>query len=60
MATQQDIKTAYEKAKLSQHGISFEQALSNPMFKTCLSNIADALAEKQPVTPTKQYWFNNI
>ena len=60
MATQKDIKQAYDKAKLSQHGISFEQALSNPMFKTCLSNIAEALAAKQPATPTKEYWFNKF
>lgn len=60
MATQQHIKQAYDKAKLSQHGISFEQALSNPMFKTCLSNIAEALANKQPAKPPKQYWFNKI
>ena len=60
MATQQDIKNAYERAKLSQHGISFEQAMSDEMFKKCLSNIADALAAKQPATTPKEYWFNKI
>ena len=60
MASTQDIKNAYDKAQLSQHGISFERAMADEMFKKCLTNVAEAIAAKQPAAVKKECWYDNI
>lgn len=39
------LKNAYERTKLKQHGISFESAIEQPMFALCLSRIAKAISK---------------
>lgn len=55
MATTAQLQTAYNRCNLSQHGISFERAISEPMFARCLQHVADALDHiNQPPLPKHQ------
>ena len=56
--TQTDLQAAYHRVKLNRHGISLEQALATPMFKTCLTHIAEAI-EKPYVPLPKHVCVNN-
>jgi len=57
MATETAIIKAYQKAELAKHGISFEQAVNDAMFKKCLERVADAI-EKTQTKPVPEYWYN--
>jgi hypothetical protein len=47
------LKTAYQRARLAQHGISFEAAMNDPMFKTCLTHVAEAI--EKPYVPLPKH-----
>jgi hypothetical protein len=55
---QSSLQTAYQRTALQREGISFEQALETPMFKTCLTHIAEAI-EKPYVPLPKHACANN-
>lgn len=42
MPTTAQLKTAYNRTALWREGISFEAAMNNPMFSTCLQRLAEA------------------
>ena len=52
MQTANSLQIAYDRAQLARHGISFEQALATPMFKTCLTHIAKAIEKPYVPLPT--------
>lgn len=49
MQTANSLQTAYDRTQLARHGISFDAALASPMFKTCLTHIAEAI--EKPYVP---------
>ncbi len=52
MPTTAQLKTAYQRTALQREGISFDAAMQSPMFKTCLTHVAEALDSiKQPPLP---------
>jgi hypothetical protein len=55
---QSSLQTAYQRCHLADYGISFERATNDPMFKTCLTHIADAI-EKPYVPLPKHACANN-
>lgn len=44
---------AYNRAQLARHGISFDAAMAQPMFKTCLTHIAQAI--ENPYVPLPKH-----
>jgi FPC/CPF motif-containing protein YcgG len=54
------LQTAYDRAQLARHGISFERATSEPMFNMCLTRIAAAMdkpyAPPLPTHACKPHW----
>lgn len=52
------LQNAYDRAQLARHGISFDEAMAQPMFKTCLTHIAEAI-EKPYVPLPKHVCINN-
>jgi hypothetical protein len=56
---QQSLKTAYNRAKLADHGISFDEAMERSEFKICLTRIAEAIEKPYVPLPThacKPHW----
>ena len=51
-ASNQSLKLAYDLTSLALHGITFDDALANPMFKTLLGHIADAIEKHYVPLPT--------
>jgi hypothetical protein len=47
------LKDAYQRAELSRHGITFDDAINNPMFARCLNRIAEAL--QKPYVPLPKH-----
>jgi hypothetical protein len=45
------LQIAYQRAKLARHGITFDDAMANPMFKTCLGRIAEAISRPHVPLP---------
>lgn len=56
--TNANLQVAYQRTKLQRHGISFDAAMAQPMFKTCLRHIAQAI-EKPYVPLPKHVCINN-
>lgn len=54
------IEQAYKQSGLMHEGISLDAALASPMFKTCLTRIAEAAALPKTMTthPIKPQWWN--
>lgn len=53
------LKAAYDRVQLAQHGVSFDAALADPMFKTCLGRIAQAIEKPNvplPTHPCAKHW----
>ena len=55
---QHSLVNAYRRTQLARHGISFDAAMAQPMFKNCLSRIAEAI-EKPHVPLPKHNCANN-
>lgn len=53
-AADTSLKIAYQRAELNRHGISFERAMNERMFKMCLERMATNLEQiKQPPLPKR-------
>lgn len=55
----QQIEQAYNRSGLSHCGVTLNQALDTPMFKTCLTRIAEAVTSAAPNIRKagKQFWW---
>lgn len=47
----QSLKTAYDRVQLALHGVSFDDAMAQPMFKNCLSRVARAIEKPHVPLP---------
>lgn len=53
------IEQAYKQSGLNRYGVTLNQALDTPMFKTCLMHIAETVTHAAPKIRAsgKQFWW---
>lgn len=60
--TQDNLANAYRRTQLARHGISFDDAMANPMFKNCLTRVAQAIQKPHVPLPKHtcaKHWQDN-
>jgi hypothetical protein len=59
MPTTQSLQNAYDRAQLARHGVTFERAMAEPMFKNCLTRLAEVIEKPYiplPTHPSRPHW----